>query len=93
MALSNARQLLDHLHAIAPDNANIRAIIFDFSGQMTIPHEALEKFLNHPLTAILPVTPAQMNQAVNKSVPLVQLHPHTKAAILIRQIAQQLVKT
>lgn len=92
VALANARHLLEHLHEIAPEEAMVRAIIFDFSGQMTIPHEALEKFLNHPLTAILPVSPAEMNQAVNKSIPLVQLNPHAKAAILIRQIAQQLIK-
>lgn len=92
VALANARYLLEHLHQIAPERAQVRAIIFDFSGQMAIPHEALEKFLNHPLTAILPVSPAEMNHAVNKSTPLVQLNPHAKAAILIRQIAQQLVK-
>ena len=92
VALANARQLLEHLHEIAPAEARVRAIIFDFSAQMSIPHQALEKFLNHPLTAVLPMPPAEMNQAVNKSVPLVQLHPHGKAAILIRQIAQKLVK-
>lgn len=92
VALANARQLLEHLHQIAPPSSHVRAIIFDFSGQMAIPHEGLERFLNHPLMAILPVSPAEMNQAVNKSIPLVQLNPHAKAAILIRQIAQQLVK-
>lgn len=92
VALANARHLLDHLHQIAPKKAQVRAIIFDFSGQMAIPHEGLERFLNHPLMAILPVSPAEMNQAVNKSIPLVQLNPHAKAAILIRQIAQQLAK-
>ncbi|WP_420640844.1 response regulator [Candidatus Leptofilum sp.] len=92
VALANARQLLEHLHEIAPEETAVRAIIFDFSGQMAIPHQALEKFLNHPLTAILPMPPAEMNQAVNKSIPLVQLNPHAKAAILIRQIAQKLVQ-
>lgn len=92
VALANARQLLEHLHEIAPNEAKVRAIIFDFSAQMAIPHQALEKFLNHPLTAVLPMPPAEMNQAVNKSLPLVQLNPHGKAAILIRQIAQKLVK-
>ncbi|WP_420628964.1 response regulator [Candidatus Leptofilum sp.] len=92
VALANARQLLEHLHEIAPEEATVRAIIFDFSGQMAIPHQTLEKFLNHPLTAVLPMPPAEMNQAVNKSVPLVQLNPHAKAAILIRQIAQKLVQ-
>ncbi|MFZ1400628.1 MAG: response regulator [Candidatus Promineifilaceae bacterium] len=92
VALANARHLLEYLRQIAPKQTQVRAIIFDFSGQMAIPHEALEKYLNHPLTAVLPVSPAEMNQAVNKSVPLVQLNPHAKAAILIRQIAQQMVK-
>jgi pilus assembly protein CpaE len=93
VALANARQLLKHLHAIISAETQIRAVIFDFSGQMNIPHTSLEKFLNHPLTAILPVSPAEMNQAVNKSIPLVQLNPQAKASILIRQIAQQLIKT
>lgn len=92
VALATARQLLEHLHEISPPEAMVRAIIFDFSNQMAIPHEALEKFLNHPLMAILPVSPTEMNQAVNKSIPLVQLNPRAKAAILIRQIAQQLIK-
>lgn len=92
VALANARHLLEHLHEISPSETVVRAVIFDFTGQMAIPHEALEKFLNHPLTAILPVSPAEMNQAVNKSIPLVQLNAHAKAALLIRQIAQQLIK-
>jgi CheY-like chemotaxis protein len=92
VALANARHLLEHLHEISPPETRVRAVIFDFTGQMAIPHEALEKFLNHPLTAILPVSPAEMNQAVNKSIPLVQINPQSKATILIRQIAQQLIK-
>lgn len=92
VALANARHLLEHLHQIVPEKAQVRAVIFDFSAQMNIPHESLERFLNHPLMAVLPLSPAEMNQAVNKSIPLVQLNPHAKAAILIRQIAQQLVK-
>lgn len=92
VALANARLLLEHLHEIAPPATAVRAIIFDFSGLMAIPHESLEKFLNHPLTAILPVSPTEMNQAVNKSIPLVQLNPQAKASLLIRQIAQQLIK-
>jgi len=92
VALANARQLLQHLQAIAPQKAQLRAIIFDFSGQMSIPHASLEKFLSHPIMAVLPVSPAEMNQAVNKSIPLVQMNPHAKASILIRQIAQQLTK-
>ena len=92
VSLAIARQLLEHLHEIAAPAASVRAVIFDFSGQMAIPHAGLEKFLNHPLTAILPVSTAEMNQSVNKSVPLVQLNPHAKASILIRQIAQQLIK-
>ena len=92
VALANARQLLEHLREVSLEKTLVRAIIFDFSSQMAIPHEALEKFLNHPLTAILPVSQAEMNQSVNKSIPLVQLNPHAKASILIRQIAQQLIK-
>jgi CheY-like chemotaxis protein len=92
VALANARHLLEYLHEISPPETLVRAIIFDFSNQMTIPHEALEKFLNHPVVAILPVSPTEMNQAVNKSIPLVQLNPRAKVAILIRQIAQQLIK-
>jgi Flp pilus assembly CpaE family ATPase len=92
VSLANARHLLEHLHEISQPQTRVRAVIFDFTGQMAIPHEALEKFLSHPLTAILPVSPAEMNQAVNKSIPLVQLNPQGKATILIRQIAQQLIK-
>jgi Flp pilus assembly CpaE family ATPase len=92
VALANARLLLEHLRQIIPAESSIRAVIFDFSGQMAIPHETLEKFLNHAVTAILPLSPAEMNQAVNKSIPLVQMNSHAKASLLIRQIAQQLVK-
>jgi CheY-like chemotaxis protein/MinD-like ATPase involved in chromosome partitioning or flagellar assembly len=92
VALANARQLLKHLQDAAPQKAQLLAIIFDFSGQMSVPQESLEKFLNHPITAVLPVSPAEMNQAVNKRIPLVQMNPHAKASLLIRQIAQQLTK-
>jgi CheY-like chemotaxis protein len=92
VALANARHLLEHLRQASPVKASVRAVVFDFSGQMAIPHESLEKFLNHTLTAILPVSLTEMNQAVNKSTPLVQLNAHAKASLLIRQIAQQLIK-
>ena len=92
VSLANARQLLEHLHKIAPPDSAVHAIVFDFSGLMAIPHAALEKFLGHPLTAILPVPPAEMNQAVNKSIPLVELNPQAKASVLIRQIAKKLEK-
>lgn len=92
VALANARQLLKHLQTIASEKTQVRAIIFDFTGQMNIPQPSLEKFLNHPLLAILPLSPAEMNQAVNKSIPFVQMNPHAKASILIRQIAQQFTK-
>ena len=48
VALANARHLLEYLHEISPPATQVRAIIFDFSNQMSIPHAALEKFLNHP---------------------------------------------
>ena len=92
VALANARHLLTYLHEISPLEASVQAIIFDFTNQMNIPHESLEKFLNHPLLAILPISPTEMNKAVNKSIPLVQLNPQAKASILIRQVAQQLTK-
>jgi Flp pilus assembly CpaE family ATPase len=92
VALALAKHSLKHLADVAAPFAHIRVVIFDFTGQMNVPQTAIESFLEHPVTAVIAITPKEMNQAVNKSIPLVQLDPELKASLMIRQIARQLVK-
>jgi Flp pilus assembly CpaE family ATPase len=92
VALAVTKQRLPQLQALLFSHTQLRIVLFDFTGQINIPKQAVEKFLGHPVMGIIPVSPQVINQAVNKGIPLVQLNPQAKTAVFIRQIAQQLVK-
>ena len=93
VALAAARQLLEALRAALFSHDGLHAVLIDFSGGINVPKSAIEGFLGHPLWALVSLQPQELAQSVNKGLPLVKHGPETKAAVLIRQVAQRLVKT
>jgi Flp pilus assembly CpaE family ATPase len=94
IALSATRQLLNRLEDTLLPHTVLNAAMLDFSnngGQL--PRTAVESFLGHPLCAIIPIPPAEMNRAVNKGQPLVYLSAQTQSGAYLRQLAQQLIKS
>lgn len=91
VSLSAAKRLLGQLQKILFPHTTLSALMIDLSGDITLPKDAVESFLGHPLLATVPVQQKEMAQAVNKSVALVQLHPKTRASKLFRQLAEQFV--
>jgi len=91
-SLALARQELPKLEEFMLPYAQLRLVLMDFSGQMKVPQEAIEKYLGHPLTAVVPILPKEMNLAASKHQPIVQVNPQGQAALTMRQIARQLVK-
>lgn len=92
-SLAIARQQLPQLQDIMMPYAQLRLVLMDFSGQMKVPKEAIEKYLNMLVTAVVHITPKEMNLAASKHQPIVQINPQGQSAITMRQIAQQLIKT
>ena len=92
VALSAARQLINHLKSVVFPHVAIDAVMVDFGQDgMQLPRTAVEGFLGHPLLAIITIPPAEMTRAVNKAQPLVYLSAQTQSGAYLRQLAQQLV--
>jgi Flp pilus assembly CpaE family ATPase len=67
-------------------------VIMDFTGQMQVPQQALQKFLGHPITGLFSVSPGDMTKAVNKGRPLLHLFPNGAGAQALLALAKQFVK-
>lgn len=91
-SLAIARQELPKLAELMLPYAQLRLVLLDFSGQVKVPQEAIEKYLGHAITAVIPITPKEMNLAASKHQPIVQINPQGQASITMRQLARQLVK-
>ncbi len=91
-SLAIARQELPKLTELMLPYAQLRLVLMDFSGQMKVPQEAIEKYLGQVITAVVLITPKEMNLAASKHQPVVQINPQGPASITMRQIARQLVK-
>ncbi|HIP73824.1 MAG TPA: response regulator, partial [Anaerolineae bacterium] len=62
-SLALARQELPKLEELMLPYAQLRLVLMDFSGQVKVPREAIEKYLGVPITAVIPITPKEMNLA------------------------------
>ena len=92
LSLTIAKERVKSIQELISEQSKIRPLVIDFSGHMNVPKEGIEKFLGMKLTAVIPLTAKEMNLAVSKSKPIVQLNPQAKPSILFRQLAQQMVK-
>lgn len=92
LSLTVGRERIQALKRVMMERAKLRPIVLDFSGHLSVPQDGIEKFLGMKVTAVIPITPKEMNLAVSKSRPLVQLDPQAKPSILMRQLAQQIIK-
>ncbi len=92
LSLAVAKERVKHLQNVMSSQSKLRPIVLDFNGHANVPKDGIEKFLGMNLTAVIPLTPKEMNLAVSKSKPIVQLNPQAKPSILFRQLAQQMVK-
>ncbi|MCP4360857.1 MAG: response regulator [Chloroflexi bacterium] len=89
VALGIAKQFINQVQEMIFPHTRLQALLIDYSGHLNVPRQAIESYIGHPIIAIIPVTPQELNRAVNKSVPLVQLIPDSKASGLISQLAHQ----
>lgn len=91
VALASARAMLSSLKETLYEHTTLRAMVFGAVGGLNLPKSAIERFLAHPLLAIIPAQPKTMMQALNKGVPYVKLYPDSKVAKFYRQLAKALV--
>lgn len=92
VALASAKNLFPQLQEMLIPPARLSTILLDFSGGMNVPQKAIESFLGHKITAVIPIKPGDLRRSVNKSTPLVQTHPEAEATVKINHFTQDLIK-
>jgi CheY-like chemotaxis protein len=93
VALSAAKQLLRQLQNDLLPFSTLNAIIIDIGSKMTLPRKAVETFLDHPLQAIIPITPDELTKSVNKGAFLIGEYSQGQTARHFYQLAKQFLQT
>jgi twitching motility two-component system response regulator PilH len=88
IAIASARLALRRLAVFCQNEAALRPLMIDFSGQNNLPRHAVEQFLQRPLAGIVPIASAQMNQFVNNAQLLIEPEEDNPTAVALRQIAE-----
>ncbi len=91
VALGIAKQFITQVQEMIFPHTRLRVLLIDFSGHLNVPRQAVANYIGYPIITVIPMTTPELNRAVNKSVPLVQLIPESKASILISQLAHRVV--
>lgn len=92
VGLAAVKQFIAQLQNILFPHTRLHLVLLDFGGNANVPQQAIETFLGQPVAAVIPIPSQELRRAVNKSIPLVQLNPESKATTLINELAHQLVK-
>ncbi|MCP4425207.1 MAG: response regulator [Chloroflexi bacterium] len=93
IALSSAKQLLNHLQKSLSPFTTLHTVIFDVGDQMSLPRKAVETYLEHPVQELISISPVELTQSVNKGSILVSAFAQGKTAKQFYRLAQQCVKT
>ena len=89
-AIMAARRTALHLRERVGREGNVMMLMLDF-GNGTLPKEAVEKYLGHPLYDVITLDPRQIARAVNKGKPLIEAFRNSKAARQFTKLAQELM--
>lgn len=89
-SIMSAKNLINHFNRQYATDGRIHPIMLDFGVGASLPKEAVESFLGHPLTDILFIPGQHLAGAVNAGTPLIHMRPHTELARQFQQIAKQL---
>lgn len=93
VALSAAKKLLRQLQNELLPFSKLNPIIIDIGSKMTLPRKAVETFLDHPLQAIIPISPEELTHSVNKGVILVGEFSQGQTARHFYQLAKQFLQS
>jgi Flp pilus assembly CpaE family ATPase len=90
VAISAGRQMVRQLRAILPRVDALHVVMLDFGEGRQLPRPAVEEYLQHALLAVLPFSPGEIAEAVNKTLPVVRLRPEGQTALHFHHLARQL---
>jgi Flp pilus assembly CpaE family ATPase len=91
VALAAARVMLGQLKDMLYEHTTLRTMVIGIVGGMSLPRNAIERFLGYPLLATIPARPSEVMQALNKGVPYLQLYPDSPISKFYRLLAKRLV--
>lgn len=90
-SITSAKNLINYINRQYATEGRIHPVMLDFGVAASLPKDAVESFLGHPLAEIFFIPGQHLANAVNAGVPLVHFRPHTELARQFHQIAEQLV--
>lgn len=93
VALAAAKRLLSYLAEVTAPQAATSAVIFDVDNHMNLPPKAVETYLDHPISTVIPVALDELIQTTNKGAVLVASYPDGKTAHHFYRLANQFVPT
>lgn len=91
ISLAVGRLRLADLKRRLPPAASLHALLVSFNGKR-LNTDAIAKFINHPISAQLIATPAEMTTAVNKAKPILLINPRGAFTQQIVKIGRGLKK-
>ncbi len=90
ISLTVARHLIKSLKENMHAASRLHLFLLEKTGGIS--KEAVESFIKHPITAVIPYED-EMATAVNKGTPFATMYPKAPASLLFRQFAKQLVRS
>lgn len=90
VALTAAKSFLTHLKGSLFPHTSLDVVIVSTGSGVSLPREAIQGFLGHPLLGIVYIDSKLIARAANKGVPLVEADPDGGAATFFRQLANKL---
>lgn len=92
LSLSITKHMLSHIKSIALPTAELLPVLVE-NGSKNLPQEAIEGYIGRKLRAIIPFSPTELAQSINKGSAVIQLQPKTGIAAAYYHLAKQLPTT
>ena len=91
IALAAAKRYLADVKSSLFFHTTLHVLVCDMKRGVTLPRQAIEKYLSHPVLGVLPIQYKELVMASNKGVPLAQAFPKSPTLAALQKISLKLV--
>jgi pilus assembly protein CpaE len=91
-SLRHARRMLDYLKEVGVAESCVRGVANRYGQPKELPLAKVEQALGIPIAHRIPDDPAEMNQAVNRGIPVVLGRPRAKVSKCLAKLAEDVKK-
>jgi Flp pilus assembly CpaE family ATPase len=89
IALVAARRCLEELKESLFSHTQLHVVMCDMNPALSLPRQAVERYLDRPLLAVLSMPRKELIEASNKGIPLGQAFPQSAFMTDLRLMAEQ----